>query len=385
MGFDKIASRAENTFTNPLLGAFTSVIGVIVGVIGSLYPEIIKNTFFSFCIERQCITSKDTFISAVFWISVSGFGLFFWGIQGAQMKRSTQVTNELKNKSEELQGLVTRLLTLPPEGFLGKFQGLFRPALAISLAAILEESVTREQIECAIRFVLGSLAALAKAFDGDPSNSVFNANIMVFRSKEDLMPNPAEKQRIESIIIFSDEFNSIDFYQGVLELIPEFSTTSEAKGYEIDSSICAIALPIPIIKDVTIYGQRKHKVLPGAPWSFVHNTYSCFHTIKEFTDWCHDHCDFTDTVKIAIKDYFESGSGVEVKSFASLPILPATPEIKASQKPLAVLNIHRNAEGILTGRGKLNDSTELGMQLFTPLTEPFRLLLALLLEKHSLI
>lgn len=189
----KYNDLAENYLINPLLGAITSVVGVLIGVIGSLYPEAIKQTFLKFCLESRCVLSFDTLISVSFWFCVILFGLLFWGVQWAQMKKANSATQEITTQSVELQELVTRLLTLPPEGFLEKFQELYNTAFVISQSVLLKENATKEEIEHCVRYVLGSLAALVKSFDGDPQNIIYNANIMVYKDKNIISSNQIEK------------------------------------------------------------------------------------------------------------------------------------------------------------------------------------------------
>lgn len=379
----KTKNLAENYLINPLLGAITSVIGVIVGVIGSLYPEIIKQTFLNFCLESRCFFSIDTLISVSFWFCVIGFGLLFWGVQWAQMKKANSATQEITTQSVELQELVTRLLTLPPEGFLEKFQELYRTAFVVSQSVLLNENATKAEIEHCVRCVLGILAALVKSFDGDPHNIVYHANIMVYKDKDIFLNNHVEKNRIEGILKFTDGFNNVVNYQGILELIPVFSTTSDTNAYQADNSISSFGLPIPESPEVVIGNQTKYKVLPGAPWSFVYKAYSSFHSMNEFLNWCNERCDFSDSVKNDLKDYFTIGAGNDVKSFISYPLLSLSNEENAGQSALGVLNIHSNVEGILTGRGKSKEVNDLGLKLFTPISDPFRTLVVLLLQKYS--
>ncbi|CAA9892641.1 conserved hypothetical protein [Candidatus Methylobacter favarea] len=379
----KFKDLAENYLINPFLGAITSVVGVMIGVIGSLYPETIKQTFLKFCLEYKCVLSIDTLISASFWFCVFGFGLLFWGVQWAQMKRTNSATQDITKQSDELEELVTRLLTLPPEGFLEKFQELYRSAFVISQSALLKEDATKKEIAHCVRYVMGILAALVKSFDGDPQNIGYHANIMIYKDKNIILDNPIEKKRIEGILKFTDGFSNIENYLGILELIPEFSTTSESKDFQVDNSINSIGLPIPVISEVRIGNQPKHKVLPGAPWSFVHKIYASFHSMDEFLKWCNERCDFSGSVKNDLKEYFTNGDGKDIKSFISYPLLPLSNKEKSDQPAIGVLNIHRNREGILTGRGKSKEMNNLGLKLFTPISDPFRILLVLLLQKYS--
>lgn len=188
---------------------------------------------------------------------------------------------------------------------------------------------------------------------------------------------------IEGILKFTDGFSNVENYQGILELIPEFSTTSDTDAYQVDNSISSIGLPIPVKPEVLIGNQKKHKVLPGAPWSFVYKTYTSFHSMNEFLKWCNERCDFSDSVKNDLKNYFTIGVGKDVKSFISYPLLLLSNEDNSGKPALGVLNIHRNMEGILTGRGKSKEANDLGLKLFTPISDPFRMLLVLLLQKYS--
>ena len=74
---------------------------------------------------------------------------------------------ELLEETTKLKGLVERLETLPPDGFLQKFQSLYNELARLHLLPLAEQQ-TEQWLEEAIRSVLLAVATLAKKFDGGP-------------------------------------------------------------------------------------------------------------------------------------------------------------------------------------------------------------------------
>lgn len=369
----QVASTAERICTHPLFGGITAVVGVIAGVIAGIYPGEIKDSFLTPCLWKPCSVS---WWATWFWILVAVFGVCFAGTQWAQIRANSRATHAL-------QSLVTRIFTLPPEGFLAQFQALFEPAAAISVATLLKANpvASKAEVEKAIRFVLGNLATLARHFDGNPHDSVYSANIMLYRDRAQLKQQQAV-DRIKGILRFTDVNDHVTSFPGVLELVQVFSTTTNAEDYSPDLSVPSLALPVPEQADKIIYGKKKYKVLPGAPWAFKYRQYASFPTIETFINFCKEHCDFAAAVIEAIETYFASGDGSKVKSFASLRLIPPTAS-GDKPTPVGIVNIHRDSEGILTGRGQTDDGGRTGAHLFIPLTEPLRVLLVLLIETHE--
>ena len=113
-----------------------------------------------------------------------------------------------------------------------------------------------------------------------------------------------------------------------------------------------------------------HPVLPGAAWAFVHREFAGFDTIEKLDRWLEERCSAAGQNKERIRQYFrQGGTGAHIQSFASMPLLALGPA-SDSARPLGVLNLHSEQPGLAAERG--------GDRL-SPLMEPFRMMLSILL------
>jgi hypothetical protein len=163
-------------------------------------------------------------------------------------------------------------------------------------------------------------------------------------------------------------------FDGVLELVLALSTTSAQPGFGPDPAVAPLLIHVPRDKDpVQVDGLRRlFPVLPGAAWAFVYNEYAGFPSIGLLDEWLDNRCSAEKHLIEQIRDYFRTGPGRNIRGIASMPIPAATKDAHL-EKPVAVLNLHSDREGLLVQKGG---------ERFGPLLEPFRLLLSILLAKR---
>lgn len=334
------------------------VFSVASGAFASFYTYEIKHNFLPFW-ESSTISYKASF----FWVFLFLAALCFLINQVALSVRSEQ-------SIQKLDQMVKRLQTLPSDGYLQSYQSSFRVAASNVFLVLLDPATTVDQVNQAIRTVLGSILETARDYDkvGDIK---YSANIMIWRES---------KTNIESKNYLSPVVNALNNpnYSGFLELLPELSTnTSQDANYGVDDLVSALVLPVHNNKsDVPDSNMNLFThLLPGAPYAFANKIYASFGTINELFTWLDSVCAESLEVKNVIKDYFRENPGARIKSFASLPILlPSIDAPDSEANPIAVLNIHSETENILDDNGE---------SLFQPLLEPFLMLLSTLLLKRT--
>lgn len=331
---------------------------MIAGVFGSLYTSEIKSSFLFF-LGQGPISWEAT----AFWLLLFVFLLMFQSTQWAQNRITDRAQKELIQKSDQLEGLIR---TMPPEGFLAKFDKLYKHSFATALLAF-SDGAAREDVEEAIRIVLDCIVSLAHYFDGSPPNVRYSANIMLFRSCVNL--EPEEREALRNRLQFASEDTDLLALKGVLDLQLALSTTTATPEPLPDDQLAPFALPVPKTPEKVVKGNNRFQVLPGAPEAFQFKKLTGFHDLSMLERWCHEKGDFRPGTIEDILAYFRTGTGQSIKSFCSVPLAHSDEE-----EPIGVLNIHRDAEDMLKQKGAV---------LFIPLTTPFRLLLVDLIRLRS--
>ena len=338
----------ESLSRNPLFIGVTAVLGVVVGVIGSLFTNEIKNTLFNPWWGKGTISWEATW----FWILLLVFLGLFISTQWAQNRITDRAQKKLIKKSDQLERLVR---TMPPEDFLIQFDEFCKTSYKALLIALSQEP-TPEGAEKAIRVVLECIVSLAYIFDGQTKNAKYSANIMLF-IKSSTMDND-KREEIKTRLHFADGID-ITTLDGVLDLIMPLSTTN---GGGPDAELAPFALPVPQNPDHEVDGEKKYTVLPGAPWAFAYRDAAGFPDLAEFEQWAKNQGDFSPGTISDMRGYFQTGKGRTINSFFSVALLQGD-----ADEPVGVLNIHRDVKGMLGERA---------IELFLPFTSPFRLLLA---------
>lgn len=322
------------------------------------------------------------------------------------IKRLEQSQGSLSGSIGQLDNAVKRLNTLPSEGFLASFQDAYYESFRLATNVVIDESSTVAQIEHAIRNVLFAIADVAKDFDGARKDTVYSANIMLYRElgappfdpmARDLIPVP----------------NGSKEYSGLLEAVASLSASTNNGGPGVvDRSLTPITLPVPVDASSCFDHQlcvSKTPVIPGAPASFVTGQFQSFCDIESFVSHLRNETTLDLRYIETIRKYFTEGDGKGIKSFASMPIVtlvesedaPPLDEVDttavdgvaktgisgqdgvsredaatldagkvSSEGMLGVLNLHSQERGLLADNGNV---------LFAPLMGPFTCLLALLL------
>ena len=343
---------------HPLFAVAVTLLGVIAGLVGSLYTEQIKR---SFPFHLSWPVSADP-QAILFWLIISSFALMFFGRQWASDKSVLKAQRELIEQSASLQALIK---TLPPEGFLSWWSSRYCACRKVARKVLNTKEITIDQIEEAIRQVLQHVVFLGVEFDGVPADCRYAANIMLYCNREGMKDD--EMNRIGGILKFFDRDYSA--LQGYLELLPKLSVASDTEKHAQDEHLEAFALPVDKL-EVSEHGKIRQ--LPGAPLTFWQNGPSHFADASQLAEWCMKHGDFSDSVEQAINAYFKSERAQRIKSFASIPIPnPKSVDDGKVSQPMAVLNIHRDRMDMLRGAD--------AFKLFFPLAAPFTALIGELL------
>jgi hypothetical protein len=350
-----LRSTIERLCAAPGFAVVTTVSGAVAGVLGSIYALDIRDSFRPFWMGQFAPWPT------AFWVAVLLFGVFFGATQWAHRRIAARSEQALVAKSSELSELILDLHSLPPEGFLLRFERQFSLAYTAARTAVERADKDAESIELAIRVVLDSVVALAKLFEKE-RDAVYSANVMLFRSLAGASDPVVSAVRAQ--LLFVPDATDPRALQGVLQVVPALSTTTRTLAPDPDASLQPIALPVPARTAQNQDSARRSNVLPGAPWAYFYNEPVGFATLAELVEWCRSRGDFAPAVIDAIGKYFDSGAGKDIKSFISMPLFPpAATDGEPASQTVGVLNLHCSQEGLLARRGA---------QRFVPMMAPFR-------------
>lgn len=372
----ELESKLDRWLGSPAFAAVVTFLVVLAGAAASLFTEGIRQ--FQLFSWMKIPAGTDLGGAAAFWLLVVLSVILLYVNQRGVAGIAAREQSALKGSLAQLDDAVRRLNTLPTKNFLPAFQDSFREALATALLPLADDTATVSQIEKAIRAVLAAIADTAKDFDGATMDAVYGANIMVFRRRD-------EPSQVVDALGLVRVGPCHEEYLGALELVPALSTSTAEPG-QPDARIKAICLPVPTDgNDYYDSGakQTKSVLIPGAPTSYVKKTFDAFASIDDFLARLDSSTSIDRRHVGRIQQYFTSGDGKAIKSFASLPIVDIT-EISAGTqgaedestngRPIAVLNIHSESPGLLEDNGAT---------LFAPLAGPFLNLLAILLSQRD--
>lgn len=358
-----LAQLAESIFLWPPLGGITAIIGVLAGLLGSIYAGQIKSSLFAPLVE-----AGRAFGATYFWVIVSIFGIAFTGTFWAQARSSKRATNELKSathtiaantdtisaKTVTLDELVRRLYTLPPAGFLEKYREAVTLSYKSALGVLASHSSIAE-LEVAIRTHLLCLLRLSASYDQNGEQLRYGCNVMLFRSSATM--SSSDCARIKERLILIEKAVAVENLEGVLELIPELSVCSTS-GYEPDAEVRAIALPVQRLRQEEKDDRKNNGVLPGGPEAFVYEEEAVIESLDELLSKA-DGDGFTRKVREELTTYLRENS-INIQSFTSIPLYDTE---HAGDAPIGILNIHRNREN-----HQAADKFELLSPLLVPIT-----------------
>lgn len=281
---------------------------------------------------------------------------------------SKEVNDQFMNKAEELSN---QIRTMPPASFLETFDVGYRDCYQAfnALNKMKDKSLSKEIIEKGIRVILKGIADICETYDGE--RAVYGVNIMVFENKKEKFGKVVfvDEQFINKGIIHDGFYGTL---KGVLRLIPELSTKSNAQAFELDNSLENISLPVPVISHS---GDGKWYSLPGAPVAYEEQSPNRFTNVDKIPAWMKKN-NFNSGIIGKVEEYFSGNKAV--RSFISIPI-PFNNrgfEEENSKCPVvAVLNIHRDKIGLFKEQKKLDP--------FLYFLPPFLGMVEVLLEKWS--
>lgn len=324
-------NRLEHIFLWPLFGAITTALGVIAGYLGAHFDKTIWVSRYPFCWPG----TEFSLGASIFWLATSAFGVSFMGTFWAQARSSKNATDELKEATTSvgretalLGGLVRRLHTLPPRGYLEQY----REAVTLSEQAYhsLGASPSEEELAAVIRTQLICALRLAAAFDEDGKQAKYGCNIMLFRPSKDIPDE--EVEAVEKSLLFTENHVSIRKLPGALEVITNLSVCTDSE-FGPDPSLKAFYLPVPYPPSVP--GAQRHvDVLPGAPDTFVNGAECIIESPDDLERRASPH-HFTAHVREQLHDYLSESS--HIQSFFSLPLYNSS-----EGQRVGVLNLHRD-------------------------------------------
>jgi hypothetical protein len=346
-------------------GTMITVLVVLAGAFGSLYSDEIRSAF-----PFRWGIGPIGWHAVLFWVTTLSAAVLFFERQRAIELARQASEEQLNRRADALASLVR---TLPPAGFLSMFHDLHWECSNVlnSILQLSPDDPAPEKVRQAIRIVLGSLARLAHNFDGRPSLITYASNIMLFRSPGSL--SDTERTELRGRLRFVEREIVLAALDGVLDLRVDLSTTITDQGNKPDPGLVPLALPIP--SDPRSRDGLRSRVLPGAPKAFWERKLDLYANTATLGKWCRTRGDFSESIAKEIDDYFGRDMGAHLHSFVSFPL--GWPD----QRPVAVLNIHRNKEGILRATEESVPDT---IEHFYAVIGPFRSTLLMLLQVLSL-
>jgi len=361
---EKPETPIEPWLRKPWFAAVTTVIGVMAGALGSIYSTELKS---SIQFISDIVAPGKIFL---FWGLLFVFGLFFGGVQWAHLRANAR-------SHKELSTLVEDLMSIPPTGFLQAFADSYQLSEEAACETINDPNPTKEQTARTLRTVLTLIATLALLYHQDShgkNKPRYAANIMLFKELEELSHEEKEAVKGRLWLFEEEDFNTCF---GALDLVKEFSTSTDSQNPEKDGSLKkGFAFLVPHIDEpLTDDKLRQSQVLPGAPWAFITQKVHSFVNPEQLIKFVAQ-MDFRPTTRDdfiqELNDYFNSVEGQMVKSFISFPI--PQPDFGKNARPLGILNIHRDTTDMLKDKG---------IRSFPHLMHPFLGTLARLINHHE--
>lgn len=375
-----LKDHAERLFLWPLFGGITTIWGLITGYLGSHYDnEVWSAPYPLFWPVETAEKITFSFPATLFAASALLFGVSFAATLWAQARSSRRATAELraatenvsvkadslKEKTEDLDGLIRQLYTLPPKGFLVSYGDAIR--MANEAFFDIEDGATEEDIGLAIRMHLALILQLASGFDDDGEKSEYGCNVMIFVPAAGLDDDAARK--IDARMKFVEPGVTVKRLKGALVLLRPLSVSSSAlKGP--DPKLTQFALPV-LDLPLDASSEQARAILPGAPLAFARRSEAA---IESPDDWLERSTPFSENIRRDLKKFFEEQKGV-LQSFISIPLYGQSGANGGDEEPIGILNIHRSVPNRLLAEK---------LELFAPLLTPIVILLGRLLSEYSL-
>jgi|GEM_PF-3343521 hypothetical protein len=309
---------------NSGFGAFLVLSGVMLGAISSLYAAEIKQG------------SEYTF----YFLLASGAFLVMWALRDWRLNVERILHVDKLDRTQKQ--LMDTVRTMPPQNMLGAYGKTYRFLSEhfhnLQEAQETDVRVALAKVEETIRLSLGALCSIISAFENYPSNTVYSANIMLYRPRRDLMADPRFREAVLDRLKFVD-VRSLDGLAGVLDLDLDLSFSSlndDEESARPDIRLEPLALPIPEV-DVALPGRTRY--IPGAPTAFRDEP-CLIADSRDMARIVEENCDVSPSVIRAVETYFHEYTGRGLSSWLSVRINDRFPE-------RGILNIHSNRPNIL--------------------------------------
>jgi len=308
-------------FAAPIVAAVLALLAPLAGLWVAAHSSSIKED------TARVVPSPDwTFLGvhADVWVFILMLGTLGFGF--ALNKWAEAVGT--RDRQVRLEDSIRVVATLGLERAAAQFKASVATSYNLSLS-VFRQDVTKAEIATAIRDVLTMLSNFIKELDQAPTFASYRCSIFLMHTELDKL-TPVRRAELldEAKKIFPKEWPAQ--LTGILELRPELSTapTNHVR-----------ILPIPLEAEISVKGVMRPTVWPGAPYSAAKREYQVFRSIADIDEWCVK-ANYADSLRERIAEYFATGEGASVKSFATVPV-------EIGSQMVGVISIERSTPGIL--------------------------------------
>ena len=266
-----------------------------------------------------------------------------------------------------MAGLQKLIRTTPSPDFLAQAAYNFQSAEKAYSAVMSHAAPPPIDVLDTLKLVIRSFAVLAWKYDGSPSKVTYAANLMVYRSLDELAV-PLTQLRKSSML---DDLWAEEQLAGVLRLVgPQLAVRLKGGESEADESLRPLTFGIPHEPVYTrkTDDEKRYRVLPGAPLAFTQRKPDMYANVPDLIEWCKRYSVISPEVLDKIEGYFADADGPKVGSFISIPVG------YDESGPIAVINVHRESENLL----RESDSAA---ELFVPAVVGLGIMVWRLLDK----
>lgn len=256
-------------------------------------------------------------------------------------------STELLKESADVRRLVQ---TMPAANFVNAYVG-YMIAIQGAWNDLTDEAlfgeIDEEAVKGGIRVVLKAIAKMFKMYDNASEDTHVAANLMLFIPSETFDKSRMSGDRAVKMAFGSDGL-PWHALTGALLLHPSLSARA-GEGYapaDPDPDITEMFWPIPIDRKVRRGAGEVWTVLPGAPLAWVTRVPTSYPDPDSILQWCANEAALPREVHEELAKYLKKKPAVH--SFVSIPF-PAIDD----QPPMAVLNVHSGARGLLEGKDKM--------------------------------
>lgn len=332
---------------------------VLAGFLGTLWTEDVRSAF---PLNLSGPYTRLVPEAVMFWgLLVVGTAI----LAVHQWLRESRRSGAQKKLDEAVRSLEGLIRTSPPSGVMEAWATFFETARDSGRVVSAENQGDAERV---LRFVLGTIASLAQAYDG-AAGTRYAANIMLYRDRGAEVP----WERPGTVM-----FQALDDPRGYLDLLPELTATT-GSGNELDSpdpTLTAFSLEVP--KSEALDGGYASQVLPGAPAVVCSpGDLEYYGDLRDLSTTLERVQYFASAQRDQATLYF-SDTGKKIRSFlsvhcttgATVSDMEGSSERGVHGDLVYVLNIHSERAGLLKG-----GSAE-ALAVFVPMLKPFIGLLA---------